>query len=305
MSAGDAQTHDHHHHTAAGNIGMAFFLNLSFTLVEFVGGWLTGSTAILADAVHDLGDSFAFGQAWYFERLSLAGQSERYSYGYRRFSLVGALLSALILTGGSVFVLVQAVPRLVDPGTPDASGMVVLALIGVGVNLLAMLRIGKTEGMNARLVTLHLLEDVLGWAAVLVVAVVLMFWDIPVLDPLLAVAITLVILFGALRNLRSMLPVFLQAVPEGVSLEAVVRDAEGLEGVRAVHSAHIWSQDGRQKVFTAHLELERELDACAYTELKRRIAGLVRRHGIEHSTVEIEYPGEVCRITEEKKEEEP
>ncbi|ABB23356.1 cation diffusion facilitator family transporter [Pelodictyon luteolum] len=300
MSAG--HSHPHHHHQAAGDIGTAFFLNLAFTLVEFVGGWLTGSTAILADAVHDLGDSFAFGQAWYFEKLSLSGSSERYSYGYRRFSLVGALISALILFGGSIFVLLQAIPKIFAPGTPDAGGMALLAVAGVSVNFLAMLRLRKTGGMNARVVTLHLLEDVLGWVAVLVVAVVLLFWDIPVLDPILAIAITLFILYGALKNLRSMVPVFLQAVPDGISLQAVVREAEALDGVRGVHNAHIWSLDGTHRVFTAHLQVDPELDACAYIELKKRIAGLVQSHGIEHSTVEIEYPGEVCRITDNEEE---
>lgn len=301
----DMHGHHHHHASAAGSIRTAFFLNLSFTLVEFIGGWLTSSTAIMADAVHDLGDSLAFGQAWFFERLSLSGSSARYSYGYRRFSLLGALLSALILVSGSVFVLFQAVPRLLDPGTPDAGGMVLLAVGGVAVNLAAMLRIRSTEGMNARVVALHLLEDVLGWAAVLVVALVLMFWDVPVLDPLLAILITLVILFGAVRNLRSMLPVFLQAVPEGVDLEALVHEAERLDGVRAVHSVHVWSQDGMQSVFSAHFETERQLDADAYIDLKCRIAELVRRHGIDHSTVEIEYPGEACRITDNHKPTEP
>ena len=285
----------HHHHHATGNIKVAFFLNLGFTLVEIVGGLLTNSTAILADAVHDLGDCFALAQAWYFETKSGDGSSARYSYGYKRFSLLGALISTVVLLTSSLFVLANAIPRILEPHRPDAGGMILLAVVGVMVNGIAMARLSKESGMNAKVVALHLLEDVLGWVAVLVVAVVLYFWDIPVLDPLLAVIITLYILSGVVKNLKAMLPVFLQAVPKELDLGVITREIEALEHIHAVHHAHIWSLDGVNTVFTAHLEVDTLLDAESYKQLKELIRTLVERYGMYHSTVEIEYPGEACR----------
>jgi cobalt-zinc-cadmium efflux system protein len=294
-----SHTHDvaspHHHHHASGNIKVAFFLNVGFTLVEIIGGILTGSTAILADAVHDLGDSFALAQAWYFEEKSGEKSSARYSYGYKRFSLLGALISTVVLLTSSLFVLAHAIPRILDPQKPDAGGMIILAVIGVLVNGIAMARLSKESGMNAKVVALHLLEDVLGWVAVLVVAVVLYFWDIPVLDPLLAVMITLYILSGVVKNLKAMLPVFLQAVPDKLDIAVIAREIEALQHIHAVHHAHIWSLDGVHSVFTAHLEVDTLLDAEAYMQLKELIRTLVERYGLYHSTVEIEYPGEACR----------
>jgi len=287
--------HHHHHQHASGNIRVAFFLNLGFTIVEIAGGVLTGSTAILADAVHDLGDSFALGQAWYFERMSDGKSSARYSYGYKRFSLLGALISTVVLLASSFFVLAQAIPRILEPRHPDAGGMILLAVAGVVVNGIAMARLSKESGMNAKVVALHLLEDVLGWVAVLVVAVMLLFWDVPVLDPLLAVIITLYILGGVVKNLRAMVPVFLQAVPEEVDLAVITTEIEQLDHIHAVHHAHIWSLDGVHSVFTAHLEVDTLLDAEAYMQLKELIRTLVDRHGLFHSTVEVEYPGEACR----------
>lgn len=287
--------HHHHHQHASGNIRVAFFLNLGFTIVEIAGGVLTGSTAILADAVHDLGDSFALGQAWYFERMSGGKSSARYSYGYKRFSLLGALISTVVLLTSSFFVLAQAIPRILEPRHPDAGGMILLAVAGVAVNGIAMARLSKESGMNAKVVALHLLEDVLGWVAVLVVAVTLLFWDVPVLDPLLAVIITLYILGGVVKNLRAMVPVFLQAVPEEVDLAVITTEIEQLDHIHAVHHAHIWSLDGVHSVFTAHLEVDTLLDAGAYMQLKELIRALVDRHGLFHSTVEVEYPGEACR----------
>ena len=292
---GHGHHHGPHHHHASGNIKLAFFLNLGFAAVEIIGGVLTGSTAILANAVHDLGDSFALAQAWYFEQVSLGKSSPRYPYGYKRFSLLGALISTVVLLSSSLIILIQAIPRIYEPHHPDAGGMILLAFAGVTVNGFAMARLSKDKGMNSRVVALHLLEDVLGWVAVLVVAVILYFWDVPVLDPVLAVLITLYILGGVVKNLRAMLPVFLQAVPPELDLADITREIEQLQHIHAVHHAHIWSLDGVHSVFTAHLELNILLDVEAYMKLKDEIRMLVEHHGLYHSTVEIEYPGEACR----------
>jgi cobalt-zinc-cadmium efflux system protein len=285
----------HHHHHAVGSIQSAFFMNAGFTILEAVGGVLTNSTAILANAVHDFGDSFALGQAWYFEKLSGRTGDKRYSYGYQRFSIFGALVSALLMLASSFMVLVQAVPRLLRPEHPDAKGMVAFALVGVAVNALAMLRLRGQKGMNARVIALHLLEDVLGWLSVLLVSVVLLFVSVPMLDPLLAILITLYILSGIVKNLRAMVPVFLQAVPRDLSLDKVVDEIQATPHVSGVHHAHLWSLDGERTVFTAHLELDCDVNPAEHARLKEEISALVARHGIYHSTVELEYPGEVCR----------
>lgn len=285
----------HHHHHAAGNIRTAFFLNLGFTVVEIVGAFLTNSTAILASAAHDLGDCFALGQAWYFERIAGERGDTRYTYGYKRFSTFGALISTVLLLVSSLYILSQAIPRILHPEASHAGGMVALAFVGVAVNGLAMLRLSKEKGMNTRVVALHLLEDVLGWVAVLVVSVSLLFIDFPALDPILAVLITLYILSNVVKNLRSMLPIFLQAVPDDVSLDTIVHEIEGMDQVNAVHHAHIWSLDGEHNVFTAHLELSSQPAPDAYGAIKDEIRAIIQRHGLYHSTVEIEFPGEVCR----------
>jgi len=278
-----------------GSIKTAFFLNFGFTILEAIGGVLTNSTAILANAVHDFGDSIALGQAWYFERLAGRTGDKRYSYGYQRFSIFGALVSALVMLISSFFVLLEAVPRLLHPELPDVQGMVAFALVGVAVNSLAMLRLKGQTGMNARVIALHLLEDVLGWLSVLVVSVVLLFVNAPILDPLLAIVITLYILTGVVKNLRAMVPVFLQAVPSELSLDKVVADIQKTGHVHGVHHAHLWSLDGQRTVFTAHLEIDCDVNPAEYASIKEEIRKLVARHGIYHSTVEFEYPGEVCR----------
>ncbi|MDH5325829.1 MAG: cation diffusion facilitator family transporter [Gammaproteobacteria bacterium] len=295
----DQHHHDHlgqHHHSAISNLKLAFFLNLGFTVIEFIGGMWTNSTAILADAVHDLGDSFALAQAWYFESVSGKEATKKYTYGYRRFTLLGAVISALVLLLSSFYVLSEAIPRIVTPESSNAQGMVMLALLGVGVNGFAMLRLAKGQSENIKVVALHLLEDVLGWVAILVVAVILLFKDVPVLDPILAVLITVYILANVVKRLKQILPVFLQATPDSASITSIEQQIESLEWVDSVHHLHLWSLDGERAVLTAHIVTGSVLTSEEYANLKQRLRSIVDTHGVYHSTFEIEWPDETCRL---------
>lgn len=294
-----AHAHDHgHHHHGHGEsraIGIAFFLNLAFTVVEIIGGLLTNSVAILADALHDLGDSIALGLGWYLARVARREPDAAFSYGYQRFSLLGALINSVVLVAGSVFILVEAIPRLWDPQMPHAQGMFWLALLGVAVNGVAAWRLRRSGTLNAQAMGWHLLEDMLGWIAVLVVSVVLMFVEWPLLDPLLSVVFTVFILVNVLRTLRATVGVFLQGVPDGGALGDIELAMRGEPDIAAVHHARLWTLDGEQHVFTAHVVAARALDAGEMTGLKLRVEALLRPFGFAHTTIEIELPGEACR----------
>src|SRR5574344_1135248 len=186
-----------HNHTQGGNnnIAVAFFLNFSFTIIELVGGLITNSVAILSDALHDFGDSISLALAWYFDKLSRHTPNARYSYGYKRFALLGALINAVVLLVGSLFVIYECVLRMIHPQPVVVQGMFWLAILGVVINGIAVLRTRKDAGVNERVVSLHMLEDVLGWIAVLIVSVVMLFVDVPILDPILSVCIALFVLY--------------------------------------------------------------------------------------------------------------
>lgn len=295
-----AHDHDHHHHhhgSELGNIRLAFFLNLGFTVLEIFGGLWTNSLAIMADAVHDLGDSFALGSAWFLERLSEKKGDALFSYGYRRFSLLGALITAMLLVAGSAFILYHAVPRFLNPQHPYAPGMILFGIIGIAANGAAVLRLKGSTGMNAKMVAWHLLEDVLGWAAVLAISVILLFKDIPVLDPFLSCLITLYVLFNVLKNLGKTLGIFMQGVPDGVDIAAIEKDMRSLEHVDCTHHTHVWSLDGMHHVLTTHVVVDRDATMEDIVRIKERIRQLMLDHGMDHSTVEIEFSDEACRIT--------
>ena len=255
---------------------------------------MTNSTAIMADAVHDLGDCIAIGSAWVLNRMSRKGADEVFTYGYRRLSLFGALINGVVLVMGSLWILLKALPRLFNPVMPAVSGMMGLAILGIAVNGFAAYRLSKGVSLNERVLNWHLLEDVLGWTAVLIVSVTLNFFDWPVLDPLLAVVFTLFILFNVSRNFSATLKLFFQAVPETLTRK-INRELMALDGVREIHHEHFWSMDGEHHVYTAHLLLDRELDAREQMELKAVIAGKLAQFNLAHTTIELEFPDEVCR----------
>jgi cobalt-zinc-cadmium efflux system protein len=291
------QGHAHaHHHDTVGNIKVAFFLNLAFTILEIVGGLWTNSLAILSDAVHDFGDSLSLGLAWYLERYSEREGDHRYSYGYRRFSLLGALVNTVILLVGSLFLLSEAIPRLIHPEHSNAPGMVLIAVVGILVNGLAVLRLRGDRTFNARVVAWHLLEDVLGWVAVLVVSVTLLFVDIHLLDPLLSILISVYVLYNVVGNLRKTLALFLQAVPEGVDLREIEGRLMAIDSVRSTHHTHVWSIDGQHHVLTTHVVVDPEISREDIMCIKGEIDALGRELDLLHTTVEIEYEGEQCRV---------
>lgn len=291
-----AHAHEHkQHHSASQRIGWAFCLNFGFTVLEFVGGWLTNSTAIMADAVHDLGDSLALGSAWLLEHVARRRPDEVFTYGYRRLSLFGAFINAVVLVVGSLFVLAQSLPRLLAPEMPQVEGMLGLAILGIVVNGIAVLKLREGNTLNERVLNWHLLEDLLGWVAVLLVSVLLLFVDWPILDPLLAVVFTGFILLNVWRNLKSTLRLFFQAAPEERLTAQIHEQLAGLPAVAGIHHEHCWSLDGEQHVYTSHLVLREALDAVAQRALKQDIARLLEPFALAHTTIELELPEEGCR----------
>ncbi len=286
--------HHHHHHEDVKNIKTAFFLNLLFTVIEFAGGILTNSMAILSDAVHDLGDSFSLGLSWYFQKVAKRPRSRNFTYGYKRFSLLGAIVNSVILLVGSVLILLNSIPRLLRPEQPDTQGMLLLAVLGVIVNGAAVFRLRKGRSLNEKAVSLHMLEDVLGWLSVLIGALVMHFVDAPVIDPLLSIAIAVFILVNVFRNVRQSFRIILQGRPSEVNLDEVEKSIAALSEVGSVHDLHVWSVDGEYNVLTIHVVLNEELTNGELQNLKVEIRQKLHALNIQHATIEFELSNEQC-----------
>jgi len=297
MESGNVNNHHEHGHHHSGDVealGGAFLLNFIFTLIEIAGGLWTNSVAILADALHDAGDSLALLLAWYLQKASGKERDQRFSYGYGRLSLLAALINGVILLAGSIVVIVHVIPRLFEPQIVDATGMFWLALLGIAFNGFAFWRNRSSQSLNAKMVNWHLLEDVLGWTVVLAGSIVMHFGDYPWLDPLMALGVTLFILWNVFKSLGRVTKIFLQSNPEGLDLSAIENELRTLNNVEDIHDVHAWSLDGKYHVLSLHVVISQITDQQSLVLLKNQIRDQLHKMGIEHSTIEFELPTEAC-----------
>ena len=267
------------------SIWLAFFLNLSFSVVEFIFGGIFNSSAVLADAVHDLGDALAIGLSAYLETISNRQEDKRYTLGYKRFSLLGAMLTALILLAGSVMMLLENIPRLLSPQPVNYQGMLWLGVIAILINLLASLIVRKGRTKNEAILTLHFLEDILGWLAVILVAGVLYVTDWYFLDPLLSLLISSFILWKAIPRFWSTLKIFLDAVPEGIETAELEKELAVLANVKSVNQLSIWSMDGLENDAIVHICIENWEQMM---KTKEEVRQFLEERGVKNITIEVD-----------------
>lgn len=297
----------HHHHSISDNLRLAFVLNLIFSIIELVGGFLTSSVAVTADGMHDLGDAISIGLALFLEKVSTQKATSDFSYGYRRFSLLSALITGGVLIGGSSIIVFEALSRFWQPHEPNSLGMLGLSVLGLGVNGYAAFRVSKGKTQAEKVISLHLLEDFLGWLAVLVGSILIRVFHWAWVDPVLALAIAGFVLWNVVGHIKTTLLLFLQKTPDDVNLEKLKHELSQIETVQNIHDLHCWSLDGQQNVISLHAVLNTKLLANQTDGLAESIKTLASqtknriRHELEHlghfhSTIEIEFDNEVCTI---------
>ncbi len=269
---------------------IAFVLNMLFSAIEFIGGIVTGSVAIVSDSIHDLGDALSIGMAYYLEKLSKKQPDNKYTYGYMRYSVLGSVLTTIILIVGSILIIWNSVDRIYHPVIINYDGMMVFAIIGMLINLGAAFVTHGGSSLNQKAINLHMLEDVLGWVVVLVGAVVMKLTDISIIDPLMSIGVALFILINATRMLIQAIDLFMEKVPDEIDIEEIKEHLMNIHGVDDVHHLHIWSLDGQRNYATVHVATVYD----DYREVKQMVKKEMAKHGITHVTIEIELDDEVC-----------
>ena len=273
------------------NILIAFILNLAFSVFELIGGIFSNSVAILSDSVHDLGDAISIGISYFLERKSKKKADNKYTYGYIRYSVLGGVITTVILLIGSVLVIIGAVERIINPAEVDHRGMLIFAIVGVVLNLIAAFVTREGDSINQKAVNLHMLEDVLGWAVVLVGAIIMNFTDLTIIDPIMSIAVALFILFSALKNLKKVLDIFLEKTPDDIDIDELREHLLRIDDVEDIHHIHVWSIDGFNNYATMHIVTKSD----NLKEVKRAIRQELEEHNICHSILETE--DEACDDT--------
>ena len=271
------------------NILIAFILNLAFAVFEFFGGVFSGSVAILSDALHDIGDAASIGISYFLERKSKQKPDEIYTYGYLRYSVIGSVITTLILLIGSCVVIYNAVVRIYKPLAIHYNGMIIFAIIGVIVNFVAAFFTKEGDSLNQKAVNLHMLEDLLGWLLVLVGAIVMRFTDFSLIDPIMSIAVAVFIFINAIKNLKEALDLLLEKAPKTISIKEIKEHILEIEGIKELHHIHIWSLDGMQSFATMHIVTNQDPH-----KIKDVVRKELKEHGISHATLELESESEHC-----------
>ncbi len=281
--------HEHNHSHEHENIKLAFFLNLGFSIFEFIGGFLTNSVAIASDAIHDLGDSLAIGVSYALEKLSHKKADKKLTFGYKRYSLLGAFFTSMILIIGSFIVLINAIERIVNPMEIHFTGMLLFSIFGILINGYAAYKTSKSLSLNEKSVNLHMLEDVLGWIAVLIGSLLIKVTGWNVIDPILSIVISVIIGAKAWKNFYEVTKVIVESVPDDIDIEEVIEKVKKVEDVVDVHHVHIWSLDEESIFLTMHVQVDKNVTKKNYEEVKKEIKKVLKEIGIGHSTIELEY----------------
>jgi len=266
-------------------VWVAFFLNLSYAIVEFIAGGIFGSSAVLADSVHDLGDAIAIGISAFLETISNREEDSHYTLGYKRFSLLGAMVTAVILMTGSVLVILENIAKIFHPQPVNDEGILWLGILAITINVLASLVIRKGQTKNESILSLHFLEDTLGWVTVILMGIVLRFTDWYILDPLLSLVISFFILSKALPRFWRTLKIFLDAVPEGVDIQKIKTDLAELDHVASINQLNLWTMDGLEKNAIVHVCLKEmeHMETC-----KESIRIFLKDCGFQNITIEVD-----------------
>lgn len=296
----DSKTEDHHHshehavgegQQAQRNMLIVFFLNLFFSIAEFIFGALFNSQAILSDAVHDLGDAFSIGLAYFFEKISNKGASDQYSYGYRRFSLLGAFVTSVLLIIGAVLIIIQTIPVLFNPQPVNHQGVFWVAIGAILINGFSAWLMSRGQSANEKLMNIHLFEDLFGWIAVLIMSILLNFTDWYILDPILSLLIAAWILYVTIPEFIRISKLFLQAVPETVDAEKLRNSIQHLDHVQVISHFHIWSTDGQQHMMSLTVTTDSDSE-FTQEKIKQGIRKIALEYHISHITIEILYDPE-------------
>ena len=283
---------------ASGRLLLSVFLNGLITLVEFTGGILSNSLALVSDAIHNLSDTLALFMAWIAHRIGKRRPDHRRTFGYQRFGILSAFINASVLSGVSIYLIYEAVLRFLEPEPVKSNLMLVIALTGLVANLLSMLFLHRDskQSLNVRAAYLHLLGDTLSSVGVVAGAILMHYLPIYWIDPLLTVVISVVIIRQAYGILRASVEILMQSTPPHIDLEEICKCIGQIEQVRNLHHVHCWQLQDQDVLFEAHVETRRDMPVSESGQLRSEIERVLREQfGITHATLQVEF--EHCEDT--------
>lgn len=266
------------------NIFIAFILNLLFSLFEFIGGIFTNSISIISDSIHDILDALSIGISYFLEKKSSKKANSKYTYGYIRYSVLGSFITTTILIAGSIFIIYCSIKRLILPEKINYNCMIIFSIFGIILNFIAAFITKDGDSLNQKAVSLHMLEDVLGWVIVFIGSIVIKFTDISSLDSIMSIGVSIFIFIHAFKNLKTIIDIFLEKTPLNIDLDELKKSLLKIDGVIDVHHIHLRSIDGYNNYASMHIVTKEK----NISDLKVKIRKDLNKFNIKHSVIETE-----------------
>ncbi|MDY6820066.1 MAG: cation diffusion facilitator family transporter [Deferribacterota bacterium] len=286
---------DNVNNNSSNNIRFSFIVNLIFAIIEISGGIYANSLIILTNGIHDLGDSLSLSISWYLEKKSEKPPNNKFTYGFKRYSIIGAFINASILIGATFYIIIESVNRFFTDFRLDYKSILIFGILGFIFNGVAVLRLLRTKSFNEKMALYHLLDDLLGWSAAILIGLILKInSNLNFLDPLFSIIISIYILSKVLRNMKEVFDVFLQSAPKDINIYNIKEDILKIKNVKDIHDIHTWSLDGNYNILSLHITVEKNFNLAYSNELKQKIRDVLNDHNINHSTIEFCKEDEHC-----------
>ncbi|MDH6354198.1 cobalt-zinc-cadmium efflux system protein [Dysgonomonas sp. PH5-45] len=282
-------SHSHTHNANKTALSWSFVLIAGFMFVEFVGGFLTNSLALLSDAGHMLSDAVALGLSLSAAIFGARAATQDKTYGYKRFEILAALLNGLVLVVISVFICKEAIERISSPTPVVGKGMIIISTIGLIINIIVayILSRGETkDNLNVKSAFMHVLGDLLGSVGAIVAAILIIAFGWNIADPIASIIVSILVLFSGWRILRESLNVLMEAKPANIDSRKIIQALKEIPEVKDIHDMHIWTITSDFPAFTAHLKVDINSDRDQV--LQKAITAIEQISGIKHITLQIE-----------------
>ncbi len=288
-------SHEHNSENNLQNILITFWLNLIFATVELLGAIFSNSISLYSNAIHDYGDSIILLSTLFIERHSYKGRSMNYTYGYRRYSLVGAIINNLILLSASLFITYEAIGRFLNPQEISTRVIFGIAILGIVVNTFGYMRLKQNESEINKSLQNNLFADILSWVGLLVSSVIMALTGWYVIDGLISLFIAITMFYAATKQFRTIFNIIMQKVPDTIDLLKIEQKICEYPQVINCHDVHIWTLDGEDYIMTMHIVVENEMKMDEVMEMKEEIKLALERLKINHTTIEVDSKAQAIK----------
>jgi len=290
---GHDHNHSHHHnHAVSGkNIGVAIFLNVLITIGQLIGGIISGSMALLTDALHNFSDVISLLLSYFTNRLAKRKSTVQQTYGYKRAEILSAFVNSVTLIAIAIYLIIEAAERFTNPQPVLSDLVIYFALGSIIINFISVLLLKKDakESMNIKSAYLHLLTDVMTSIAVMLGGIAMKYYEVYWVDSILSIAIAIYLIFSSYKLLIDSLKILMQFTPKNINVEDISKEIETLNEIKNVHHVHFWQLNDKDIFFEAHIDLMEDINITKFQDVLMEIEKILHKSKITHFNIQPEY----------------